>query len=97
MTKLKVRPIDGTAAGSWRSQRTLLKASRRITEAQESGDGVASVAALDDIYDLIVDRLYVDDPTTTVDAELDRISVDGFQDLIAQISGETVPTPSSMP
>jgi hypothetical protein len=92
MSKLKVRPIDSTKPGSWRAQRTLVKASRRITEAKGAGDGVAMVAALDDIYDLVVDRLYVDDASTTVDAELDGISVEDFQELIAHLTGETVPT-----
>lgn len=97
MTKLKVRPIDASQPGSFRLQRTLIKASRRITSAKESGDGINTIAGLDDIYDLVVDRLYVDDDRTTVDDELNAISVEDFQQLIYHLTGEVVPTTSSEP
>lgn len=55
------------------------------------------VTALDDVYDLVVARLYVDDDATTVEQELNLISVVDFQPLMAQMTGESVPIPSSKP
>ncbi len=99
MTKLKVHPIDPKAPGSFLPHRKLVQASRRMAEAKQANDSEASVVALDAVYDIVIDRLYVEDASTTVDAELALMSVDDFQPLITQLSQESepVPTPSSKP
>ncbi len=99
MTKLKVHPIDPKAPGSFLPHRALVKASRKMAEAKTAGDSEASVVALDSVYDIVVERLYVDDDSTTVEAEIARMSVEDFQPLIAQLSQESepVPTTSSKP
>ena len=104
MTRLIVDPIDPSAKGSWRLHRKLLGASKAISEIQEqtkklgpqADDSVATLAALEVIYDLVVSRLSTEDGSPVDDA-LDDISVDDFQLLITAISGETVPTTSSKP
>jgi len=99
MTKLKVHPIDTSAPGSFLVHRAFVKAARLMSESKAAGDENSTVIGLDMVYDTVISRLYVDDDSTTVEAELALISGDDFQPLIMQLAKESepVPTTSSKP
>lgn len=98
MTSLKIR-MDTSAPGSFLAHRQFIKVTRRLNEATTAKDGTETMAALDALYDIVIDRLYVEDASTTVDAEIAKLSVDEFQAFVADFltASETVPTTSSEP
>jgi hypothetical protein len=95
MTKLKVRPIDPKAPGSWKKRRKLLAVTRDVKKAVESKDEVAIIDGIEALEALIIGNLYTDDGSSVEEA-LELLSVAEWEQLSADYGAEeAVPTTSS--
>ena len=91
MPTLIVTPIDYSAAGSYVLRRRVLKASKKINDAIEQEDGMATIEAALEIEDVLLDRVKVKGKGT-VEKALAEISANDFDSLLGALLESPVPT-----
>ncbi len=89
MTKLRVRPIDTEAPGSFRERMRVLKVLAAIR--QDEMDFITGQLALDEI---LCDRLETTDGSD-LDEALDELSADDASELLSGLLVSRVPTESA--
>jgi len=103
MTKIIVNPIDFSKPGSYRKRRIVFAAMHAVAAAADSAGrdekktaaaGLAAIEAFLELDDILVEQLETDDGSD-LQAALDELSADQFDDLLGGVLGSPVPTESA--